>query len=98
MFLKRGECPCRILCVGEPDAVAATPEEALRVALSLAKQPSRPSARKQLPAVGSQVSVHAPGSPNGGNRALAAVQIWGMFHYFFPYRALMGEDWDVGLR
>jgi hypothetical protein len=84
--------------VGEPDAAAATPEEAMRLALSLAKQPMHASVRKQLPAIGSQVSPHDIGPQDAGHRVLAAVQIWGVFHYFFPYKDLMGEDWDAVLR
>jgi C-terminal processing protease CtpA/Prc len=84
--------------IGAPDAVAATPEEAMRVALSLAKQPTQVSARKQLPAIGSQLSPHGMGPQDAGHRVLAAVQIWGVFHYFFPYKDLMGEDWDAVLR
>jgi hypothetical protein len=84
--------------VAEPDAAAATPEEAMRLALSLAKQPAHASVRKQLPAIGSQVSPHGIGPQDAGNRVLAAVQIWGVFHYFFPYKDLMGEDWDAVLR
>jgi C-terminal processing protease CtpA/Prc len=84
--------------LGAPDTVAATPEEAMRVALSLATQPIHASGRKQLPAIGSQVSPHRIGPQDAGNRVLAAVQIWGVFHYFFPYNNLMGEDWDAVLR
>jgi C-terminal processing protease CtpA/Prc len=84
--------------VGEPGAVGATPDEAMRLALSLAKQPIHASARKQLRAIGSQVSPHATGLQDAGHRVLAAVQIWGVFHYFFPYKDLIGEDWDAVLR
>jgi len=84
--------------VGVPDAAAATPEEAMRLALSLAKQPMHASAHRQLRAIGSRVSPHATGVQDAGHRVLAAVQIWGVFHYFFPYKDLMGEDWDAVLR
>ncbi len=31
-------------------------------------------------------------------RVLAAFRIWGVIHYFFPYKDLMGEDWDAVLK
>jgi C-terminal processing protease CtpA/Prc len=31
-------------------------------------------------------------------RLLAAFRIWNAIHYFFPYKDLMGEDWDGVLR
>lgn len=70
----------------------------MRLALSLAKQPTHASARKQLRAIGSQASPQGIGPQDAGHRVLAAVQIWGVFHYFFPYKDLMGEDWDAVLR
>jgi hypothetical protein len=32
--------------------------------------------------------------PPDGLRLLAAVRIWSTFHYFYPYKHLIGEDWD----
>jgi C-terminal processing protease CtpA/Prc len=31
-------------------------------------------------------------------RVLAAFRIWNVIHYFFPYKDLIGEDWDAVLR
>jgi hypothetical protein len=31
-------------------------------------------------------------------RLFAAFRIWNVIHYFFPYKDLMGEDWDAVLR
>lgn len=31
-------------------------------------------------------------------RVLAACRIWTIIHYFYPYKDLMGEDWDAVLR
>ena len=36
--------------------------------------------------------------PSLGYRLLAAFRIWGAIHYFFPYKNLMGEDWDDVLK
>ena len=33
--------------------------------------------------------------PNLGNRLLAASKIWTVIHYFFAYKDLMENDWDV---
>ena len=57
--------------VSDPDAVAAAPEEAKRLALSLAKKPIHAAVRKQLPAIGSQVSPHGIGPQDAGHRVLA---------------------------
>lgn len=36
--------------------------------------------------------------PSREYRLLAAFKIWAVFNYFFPYKNLMGEDWDAVLR
>ncbi len=36
--------------------------------------------------------------PSVEYRLLAAFRMWGAVRYFFPYRPLMGEDWDAVLR
>jgi C-terminal processing protease CtpA/Prc len=36
--------------------------------------------------------------PPSGYRLLAAFRIWTVINYFFPYKDLMGEDWDAVLR
>lgn len=32
--------------------------------------------------------------PDASMRMLAAIRVWGVFNYFFPYKHLIGEDWD----
>jgi C-terminal processing protease CtpA/Prc len=32
--------------------------------------------------------------PDEGYRLLAAARVWSVFEYFFPYKHLIGEDWD----
>ena len=36
--------------------------------------------------------------PSAPYRVLAAFRIWAVINYFFPYKDLMGEDWDETLR
>src|SRR5262249_36605003 len=36
--------------------------------------------------------------PSVEYRMLAAFRIWGVIHYFFPYKELIGEDWTDVLR
>ncbi len=35
--------------------------------------------------------------PSEEYRLLATFRLWNVFHYFFPYRELTGEDWDAAL-
>lgn len=36
--------------------------------------------------------------PDAGYRLLALFRFWNIIHYWFPYRDVMGEDWDGVLR
>ncbi len=36
--------------------------------------------------------------PDSGYRILAAARLWSTIHYFYPYKALIGESWDAQLR
>jgi C-terminal processing protease CtpA/Prc len=36
--------------------------------------------------------------PAAEYRVLAAIRLWAVIDYFFPYREFMGEDWDAVLR
>jgi C-terminal processing protease CtpA/Prc len=36
--------------------------------------------------------------PPAEYRVLGAIRIWAVINYFFPYKQLMGEDWDAVLR
>ena len=36
--------------------------------------------------------------PSAEYRVLAAFRVWAVINYFFPYKELMGEDWDEVLR
>ena len=75
---------------------------AFQAALALARDlKSSAAARHRLP---SSASL-APDSsypemkyPEQPYRVLAAFRIWGVINYFFPYKDLMGEDWDEVLR
>lgn len=82
--------------------VAGEENPALRAAIALAKAGSfTPPSRKRLVA-----RISAPPDkayedmqyPTAEYRVLAAVRIWAVINYFFPYKELMGEDWDGVLR
>lgn len=38
------------------------------------------------------------GFPRVEQRIHAAIQIWGVFEYFFPYKGISGDDWTEALR
>jgi len=84
----------------EPDAVA-TGEAALEAALALARDP-KPAARRPKPppaaAPRAERAYAEMKYPPVEYRLMAAFRIWVVFHYFFAYRDLMGEDWDAVLK
>lgn len=56
---------------------------------------------RPLPAVAQPAGERAyaeTDTPSLEHRLLAAFRIWGVIHYFFPYRELIGEDWQAVLR
>jgi len=85
-----------------PDAVVHRPEDILESAIAMlgrcseAAPPGAPA-----PFVGRMPAE--PGYPEMSHppleyRLLAAFRIWSVFHYFFPYKDLIGEDWNDVLR
>jgi C-terminal processing protease CtpA/Prc len=89
-----------------PDAIVPVTQkdsdEGLKTALELARN-FKPSAvaRKTLPAIVAPVrdkSYPDMKYPSPEYRLLAAFRIWNIIHYFFPYKHLMGEDWNAVLR
>ena len=77
-------------------------DAALQVALGLVRR------FEMSPPQGRPLPAHASSRPDEAYaemslppleyRLLAAFRIWNVIHYFFPYKDLMGEDWDETLR
>jgi C-terminal processing protease CtpA/Prc len=85
-----------------PSPVSGEQNPAFQAALALARNFKVSAAtRKRAPAAGAvlpdkpyaEMSYPAP-----EYRVLAAFRIWNVIDYFFPYKDLMGEDWDGVLR
>jgi C-terminal processing protease CtpA/Prc len=77
-------------------------DEGLKAALALARN-FKPSTliRKTLPstiAPPRDKSYPEMKYPSSEYRLLAAFRIWNIIDYFFPYKRLMGEDWQSVLR
>jgi C-terminal processing protease CtpA/Prc len=77
-------------------------DEALAAAIEMAKNgkwpPPEPRRRLGLPpARFTEKDYTDTPYPTAEIRMLAAVRVWGVFHYFHPYRHLYGEDWDAVL-
>jgi C-terminal processing protease CtpA/Prc len=72
---------------------------ALAEGLKQARNPERlPISRAALPAAPTRELTKIawePQFPSSAARLQAGFEIWGVFRYFFPYRDLMGEDWDA---
>jgi C-terminal processing protease CtpA/Prc len=90
----------------QPDVVVPVTQtdkdEGLNAALDLARnfKPSTAN-RKILPSTVAPVrdkSYPEMTYPALEYRILAAFRIWNAIHYFFPYKHLMGEDWNAVLR
>jgi C-terminal processing protease CtpA/Prc len=79
-----------------------TGEAALKVALEIAKSGNWPAPERpklNLPPAGFIEKTYTDQPfPSAEYRMLAAARIWGVFHYFHPYRHLYGEDWDAVLK
>jgi C-terminal processing protease CtpA/Prc len=77
-------------------------DAALRAALRLARTgrfPPPPRARRaERPRTLRGPTDDASPYPSAPYRVLAAFRIWAVISYFFPYRDLMGENWDEILR
>ncbi len=85
-----------------PDAEASD-EQGVEKALALlgGGVPERIAKRQPAPAVRTTVPVSPSADlqfPSAESRLIAAFQIWAVFEWFFPYRSLMGEDWQGVLR
>jgi C-terminal processing protease CtpA/Prc len=79
----------------EPDALI----EAARAWLAAPK--THAIERKPLPAIAAPPPERAYAEtdyPSAGHRMLAAFRIWGVIENFFPYKALIAEDWEGVLR
>jgi C-terminal processing protease CtpA/Prc len=75
-----------------------TGAEALNAALEIAKKGRWPApqghSKVGLPSAEYREKTYAgPSYPNAGLRILATARIWGVFHYFHPYRVLYDENW-----
>ncbi len=83
---------------GVASDIVTRPGEGMAAALEIAKAPPTRQlpARERLPftATTRLPKYSLPDFPGAGERTLAVVQIWSVFHYFYPYKNLMGEDWD----
>jgi C-terminal processing protease CtpA/Prc len=51
----------------------------------------------KVPAVPTSAGWRAP-YPSAGYRILGADRLWSTIHYFYPYKPLIGENWDDQLR
>ena len=76
-----------------------TGDAALQSALDIARAGTWPTAPARTPAVlppamFPETTYAQTPYPSLPLRLLAAARIWGVFHFFHPYRYLYGEDWD----
>lgn len=80
-----------------------TGDEALASAIEMARSGKWPAAQARpkldLPPAGAVEKVDNPPMtyPSLEDRLRAVATVWGVFHYFHPYRHLYGEDWDAVL-
>lgn len=80
------------------DATVA-PGEGLKLALTMATGSAvrKHANRARVPFTASpkgELNDSGTPYPSAAYRALAALQIWSAYHFFYPYKDLMGEDWD----
>lgn len=80
-----------------------TGDAALRTAITMAKRGTWPAPgprrRLRLPmARFGEKTDTGQLYPDKEHRLLAAARIWGVFHYFHPYRQLYHRDWDMVLQ
>jgi C-terminal processing protease CtpA/Prc len=71
--------------------------ENVHVDVRLSEAPGDTTAAVRVPAVPTAAEWRAP-YPSTGYRILAAVRVWGTIHLFYPYKSLIGENWDDQLR
>ncbi|HXX23251.1 MAG TPA: S41 family peptidase [Terriglobia bacterium] len=89
----------------QPDMVMPTSEPpgtedaAFQAALGLlTSPPAHPPLRTHLPALGASTPdrpYREMSYPAIEYRLLAVFKIWNAVHFFYPYKDLMGEDWDA---
>lgn len=81
-----------------------TGDDALNAAMDFARSGTWPAvagrAKLNLPPAGvpEKLEVPPPTYPALEDRLRAAATVWGVFHYFHPYRYLYDDDWDAVLR
>lgn len=80
---------------GEPYRVEMG--EHVHVDVHLSEASSDTSAMQKVPAVPSAVEWRTS-YPSAGYRILAAARVWSTIRLFYPYKALIGENWDDQLR
>lgn len=64
-----------------------------------ARRPERSYYVTMVPSIGNPTFEHETGhrhmvTPDAGYRLLALFRYWNMIQYFFPYKHLIGEDWN----
>jgi C-terminal processing protease CtpA/Prc len=89
----------------QPDVVVnevGQVDSARKTALDLARNFKRSTiARRKLPATASfatEKSYSQMKYPASEYRLLTAFRIWNIVQYFYPYKELMGEDWEATLK
>jgi hypothetical protein len=84
-------------------ALKETGDAALKVAIAIAKggkwPPPEPRRKLELPPARFSEKGYADQLfPSAEYRMLAAARVWGVFHYFHPYKHLYDDDWESVLR
>ena len=101
----------RVAMAGYPDGttgvsanaeIKETGDAALQVAIAMAKAGKWPAPlprhKLELPPARFTENAYADQLyPSVEYRLLAAARVWGVFHYFHPYKYLYDDDWDAVL-
>jgi C-terminal processing protease CtpA/Prc len=86
-----------------PDTVvtAGSAQAPVAAALELVRRPARRRVSERPTSASTLASPERPYAekayPAMEHRLLAAYRFWNAIHYFFPYKHLMGENWDAVL-
>jgi C-terminal processing protease CtpA/Prc len=84
--------PDRLVASGKPASAA------VQTALALLAKPRAPRPPSPVPAPPSRVQLDRAypdlSFPPRAYRLLALYRVWAMVSWFYPYRGLIGEDWD----
>jgi C-terminal processing protease CtpA/Prc len=90
------------LRISAPTDPVATALGGWDAALAWARDPkplgSGAAAQTPAPPVPIEERYAAKTLPDEAHRVLAAFRMWGTIAYLYPYRGLMGDDWDAALR